>query len=86
MTFCGNITFYKDDSFDTEVLNGIKQFGAIINMYGPMFATRDELTAYKEMLELVNIEVVEETEQFITYSISYKDEHISDITYLGDLN
>ena len=86
MTFCGNITFYKDDSFDMEALDGIKQLGAIINMYGPMFATREELTAYNEMLELINVKIVEETEQFITYSISYEDEHISDITYLGELN
>lgn len=82
------ITLNKNDEYEMYLLENSKMLPTVIETYGSMFLSEEEIEAYKGCMSMVNVVVVEENNEKITYDISYNDEvHVDDsVMYLGELN
>lgn len=82
------ITLNKNDATEMYLLENTKMLPNIIETYGSMFLSQEEINACKGCMNMVNVVVVEEDNEKITYDISYNDEvNIDDtVMYLGELN
>lgn len=82
------ITLNKNNKDEMDLLENSKMLSTAIETYGSVFLSEEEINTYKECINMINVVVVEEDNEKVTYDISYNDEvNIDDtVMYLGELN